>query len=218
MASKSDALASKSPGSIDQPSKLSPEKREQILNGAFQVFLSHGYQGASMDKIAAEARVSKPTIYSHFKDKEGLFSELIERVCLRFVSGTQDQSIYNLEPPAFLPKFANNFLKRMDDWEYISFMRLLLGESGRFPELAHMYVAKVIQPAMTKITSYFSSNPQFQFADAEATARIFVGALNAHITSQEILGAKHYLHMPRERYIKALVEMVLQFSERYKNS
>ena len=216
MAARSESLNAKS-ATVAPVSKLSPEKREQILNGAFQVFLSHGYEGASMDRIAAEARVSKPTIYSHFKDKDGLFAELIERVCLRFVSGATDQSIFALEPPAFLPKFAANFLKRMDDWEYIAFMRLLLGESGRFPELAHLYVSKVIQPSMAKVTAYFTDNPQFQFADPDATARIFVGALNAHITSQEILGAKHYLQMPRERYIKALVDMVLDSSERYRN-
>ena len=58
-------------------------KREQILQGATRVFLQHGYAGTSMDRVAAEAGVSKQTIYSHFQDKEGLFTALIERITTR---------------------------------------------------------------------------------------------------------------------------------------
>lgn len=198
-------------------SRLSPEKREQILKGAMRAFLAYGYDGTSMDKVASEAGTSKPTIYSHFKDKEALFAALIEEVSLRFVSG-HDSSLFELDPPSFLSKFAARFLKRMDDWEYISFMRLLVGESGRFPELAHLYVSRVIQPSMKRITDYFENSPGLDFPDPEAAARIFVGALNAHIMSQEIIGAKHFLEMPRERYIKSLVDMVLLASQGHKHN
>lgn len=199
-------------------SRLSPEKRGQILKGAMKAFLAYGYEGTSMDKVAQEAGTSKPTIYSHFKDKEALFASLIEEVSLRFVSGGHDQSLFELEPPAFLYKFASKFLKRMDDWEYISFMRLLVGESGRFPELSHLYVSRVIQPSMKRVTEYFEKAPGLSFPDPEAAARIFVGALNAHIMSQEIIGAKHFLEMPRERYIKSLVDMVLLASQGHKQN
>ena len=48
------------------------KKGAQVLKGALQVFLERGYVGASMDRIAAVAGVSKATVYSHFRDKEGL--------------------------------------------------------------------------------------------------------------------------------------------------
>lgn len=188
-------------------------KRDQILAGGLKVFLAHGFDGASVDKIAAEAKVSKPTIYTHFKDKNHLFSCLIESVFLRWVTTSYTDALYDLDPPAFMTKFAQNFLKRMDDWEYVAFFRLLVGESGRFPELAHLYSQRVIKPAMAKVTSYFSNQDKWQLQDPEAVARIFVGSLNAYIMSQEILCAKHYLEMPRERYIKNLVDMILYTSK-----
>lgn len=58
-----------------------PAKREAILAAAQVLFLSNGYEGASMDAIAAEAGVSKLTLYSHFKDKEALFGEAIRSTC-----------------------------------------------------------------------------------------------------------------------------------------
>ncbi|KAF1712082.1 TetR family transcriptional regulator [Pseudoxanthomonas kalamensis DSM 18571] len=56
-------------------------KRTAILEAAKQLFIREGFAGASMDQIAAEARVSKLTVYSHFGDKETLFAEAIRCKC-----------------------------------------------------------------------------------------------------------------------------------------
>ena len=66
--------------SLKEPRQLSPEKAEAILAGGMQEFLAHGYAGTSMDRIATAAGVSKATVYSHFQDKEGLFTALIEQL------------------------------------------------------------------------------------------------------------------------------------------
>jgi len=50
-----------------------PEKRAAIARAATAVFGREGYERASMDAIAAEAGVSKRTVYNHFADKENLF-------------------------------------------------------------------------------------------------------------------------------------------------
>ncbi|MFI8460030.1 TetR/AcrR family transcriptional regulator [Kitasatospora sp. NPDC085464] len=50
-----------------------PEKRKAITQAAMVVFGREGYVRASMDAIAAEAGVSKRTVYNHFADKETLF-------------------------------------------------------------------------------------------------------------------------------------------------
>src|SRR6478735_8059327 len=52
-----------------------------ILETAKRLFLSQGYEGVSMDQIAAEAGVSKLTVYSHFGDKEALFAAAVRAKC-----------------------------------------------------------------------------------------------------------------------------------------
>lgn len=52
-------------------------KREQILTAAAPIFGRDGYERASIDAIAAAAGVSKPTVYSHFGNKEQLFRESV---------------------------------------------------------------------------------------------------------------------------------------------
>lgn len=56
-------------------------KRAAILDVAKRLFSQHGFDGVSMDQIAAEAGVSKLTVYSHFGDKESLFSSAIRAKC-----------------------------------------------------------------------------------------------------------------------------------------
>jgi TetR/AcrR family transcriptional repressor of mexJK operon len=56
-------------------------KRKAILEAAQTLFLSKGYGGSSMHAIAAEAGVSKLTVYSHFSDKENLFAEAVKSKC-----------------------------------------------------------------------------------------------------------------------------------------
>ena len=56
-------------------------KRASILEAAKRLFLEQGYQGVSMDQIAAEAGVSKLTVYSHFGDKDALFAAAVQAKC-----------------------------------------------------------------------------------------------------------------------------------------
>jgi AcrR family transcriptional regulator len=59
---------------------LGPERRRpEVLDAALQLFLARGYEGASMDAIAAAAGVTKPVVYACFRSKDELFRSLLGR-------------------------------------------------------------------------------------------------------------------------------------------
>ncbi len=58
-------------------------KFDQVLAGARTIFLRDGFDGASVDDIAREAKVSKATLYSYFPDKRLLFKEVATNECRR---------------------------------------------------------------------------------------------------------------------------------------
>ena len=60
-------------------------KRAAILDAAKRLFVVQGYTGVSMDQIAAEAGVSKLTVYSHFGDKESLFADAVRAHCVQLL-------------------------------------------------------------------------------------------------------------------------------------
>ena len=63
-------------------------KRAAILEAAKALFIDQGYTGVSMDVIAAQANVSKLTVYSHFGDKEALFTEAVKSKCVEMLPDT----------------------------------------------------------------------------------------------------------------------------------
>src|SRR5438105_291359 len=54
-----------------------PERSKRILEAARAHFYAHGLERASLDAIAADAGVSKMTVYSNFGSKEGLFEAVV---------------------------------------------------------------------------------------------------------------------------------------------
>ena len=74
------------------------KKRATILDGAVDVFISMGYELASMDKIAETAGVSKRTVYNHFGSKENLFQAIVDdflakRQSLKTITYNSEESL-----------------------------------------------------------------------------------------------------------------------------
>ncbi|MBS0016727.1 MAG: TetR/AcrR family transcriptional regulator [Arthrospira sp. SH-MAG29] len=183
-------------------------KAEQILQGAIEEFLTHGFAATSMDRVAKTAGVSKATLYSHFGDKESLFSALTEYL------GEKRILDFVIEPPEdpaiFLKTWATAILgKILNDPELLCFLRLIIGESGRFPELAQAFISNVVKVGINRLTKSLESYPQLKLADAEVTARVIMGALLHYLLIQEIMHGGEIMPMERDRYIEGLVKLVI---------
>ena len=55
------------------------ERREQLIDVARRLFAERGFEGTSVEEIAASAEVSKPVVYEHFGGKEGLYAVVVDR-------------------------------------------------------------------------------------------------------------------------------------------
>jgi TetR/AcrR family transcriptional regulator of autoinduction and epiphytic fitness len=195
---------------------LSAEKTEAILKGAMQEFLTHGYAATSMDKVAAAAGVSKATVYSHFQDKEGLFKALIQQLAQKKTSGIFGPGKQKLqgEPRLVLRQLATNMLNTtMQDQEFLAFVRLIIGESGRFPELARAFVYTFDQAGGRMLADYFATRSELKIADPEATARVMVGALVHFMIAQEMMHGKDIVPLEHDRLVTSLVTLITGASE-----
>lgn len=113
-----------------------------IREAAATLFLEKGYQGTSMDDIAAAAQVSKQTIYTHFSSKEELFADLVlgnsQRVdeFVALIAQTLAEA-EDLAPA--LRKLARQYLGFVARPDVLRLRRLIIGEAARFPDLARTY-------------------------------------------------------------------------------
>ena len=69
---------------------MKPTSKEKIIRAAIKVFAAKGYDGTSMDEIARTARLTKPMIYYHFKNKKDLYLYLLESHSERFYNRLKD--------------------------------------------------------------------------------------------------------------------------------
>ncbi len=195
-----------------EPRQLSPEKAAAILSGGMQEFLAHGYAATSMDRVASAAGVSKATVYSHFQDKETLFIAIIEQLVRGKFQSIFDTTAEELrsEPRIFLREVANRvFDTAINEPQFLNFVRLVIGESGRFPELARAFVWNIEKTSFGTMHQYLASCPQLKLTDPEATARIFIGAIVHFLIVQEMLHGRDIVPMERDRIINTLVDSIV---------
>ncbi len=193
--------------------KPQSEKSRVILAGALEVFTTQGYAAASMDRIAKAAGVSKPTLYSHFKNKEGLFIALIQQLTEK-----QNQMLLNLPtelgasipPEKVLHRIATSVLEGFsENHKLMTLMRLIIGESERFPALALTFVREVEKPLLEKLCAYLGAQTQLNFLDPMVAARIFVGSLAHYMIVQKIMQGETVLPLDRELMVKGLVDQLM---------
>src|SRR5919198_2693235 len=117
-----------------------------IREAATTLFLRKGYLGTSMDEVAALARVSKQTVYTHFDDKEQLFTDLVlsntERV-EEFVDEMTALLDRASDPERDLGELARRYLDTVVRPQVLQLRRLVIGEAARFPDLARTYHERV---------------------------------------------------------------------------
>ena len=190
------------------------EKKEKILEGAMKEFLVQGYAGTSMDRVAKAAAVSKATVYSHFGDKEGLFVALVERLARKKYSEVFSQGNHSLlqgEPEVVLRQFATKMVDlACEDTEDLTFIRLIVGESGRFPKLAETFVSNLVKPGIEVLSQYLASRPELEIEDREATARVILGSLVYFKIVQVMLHGEKIVPMEGDRLINSLIHLLLR--------
>ena len=73
----------------DAKAESTAPKREAIVDAAARLFARYGFRRTSMDLLAAEAQVAKPTLYAYFDDKDAVFRAVVDHVMTQVVSGAR---------------------------------------------------------------------------------------------------------------------------------
>jgi AcrR family transcriptional regulator len=159
-----------------QQNRLNRERA--ILDAALTVFAAAGYSGTTMDAVAAEAGVTKPTLYSYFPSKDVLFQAMM--------LGKRDLMLDVFDRPgrngmvADLHGFAWAYADTVMRPDMLSLARLIIGEVQRFPEIGRAYQASGPDHLLRGIMRYLESQREagrLAFDDAELAAQDLWGLI-----------------------------------------
>jgi TetR/AcrR family transcriptional repressor of mexJK operon len=153
-----------------------PEKRAAILEAAMALFPARGYDGVSMDAIAQQAGVSKLTVYSHFADKEALFSAAVTECCEqqlphRVFEPTAEQPVEEA-----LTAIAQGFMDLIMDERAVTLHRIMVAQAGQNGRLTELF---------------FDAGPRRTLQDMENFLRQAHQAGNLHVPAPD-RAAEHF--------------------------
>ena len=96
------------PGGAARPRvrMTAPQRRQQLLDVGREVFAQRGYDGTSIEELAARADVSKPVVYEHFGGKEGLYTVVVDREMQRLLDRFTSALAAGGSPRALLERAA----------------------------------------------------------------------------------------------------------------
>ena len=166
-------------------------KRRQIMDGARRVFLSDGFDGASMNDIARVAGVSKGTLYVYFESKEQLFEAMIredrkqQAERLVFPSELGD-------PREVLREYGQRLIEMMTRSDMIAHVRVVVAATAKFPRLGQVFYEAGPCHGVTKLACELVKMREagtLSFDDPEAAAGQFIDLCKSRVFNAALFGA-----------------------------
>jgi TetR/AcrR family transcriptional repressor of mexJK operon len=193
-----------------------PERYRRIVEAARSHFNAHGLERANVDAIAADAGVSKMTIYSHFASKEGLFEAVVRDRTDRVVGGVAGvETLDPTQPQKALLAIGEQFLALAREEDTLGQFRLIYGAAAVQREACRVFYRQGADRLIGDLMAYLCR------ADAQGTLNIRRPRQAADLFRSIFLGDGHIrglmmLDMPDARENRALLrEAVRVFMAAY---
>ena len=189
-------------------------KHTAILDAAKTLFLRNGYDGCSMDAIAAEAGVSKLTVYSHFTDKETLFCAAIKSKCderLPQLLG-EEADLGPLEEQ--LRSIARGFHELINSHESVQMHRMMISGGAQASHLSQMFYdagPKRVLAQMQSLLSRAAKTGELRIENPSLAADHFFCLIKGCAYFRLLIGCEQPLEgQAAEQHINETVEFFLR--------
>lgn len=178
----------------DHPkAKLMIRKRAAIVDAARKAFMREGYDGASMEAIAADAGVSIATLYRHAEGKDDLFAAVIAIACHPGDRDEQTRIEASLKRSlADVMTFIGvMFQERLASDTTVALFRTVMTETKRFPHLGEMAYRGLVGAHEDALEEFLATRTETAGLDPVMRRRLgtaFLGRLAGTETLRVLLG------------------------------
>ena len=188
------------------------QRPQQILAAAFEEFAANGYAAARLEDVARRGGIAKGTIYLYFKNKERLFRAVVRSLIhpvfeklAAFVtafSGSAEELLREL--------LSRHYTQVVRNEKARAILRLLIAESGKFPQLSDIFHREIIDPGVTALGQVLEkgvASGEFRKTKVRDFPQILIAPGVLAILWILILGERHRLDL--DAYMSAHMELVL---------
>ncbi len=206
---------------MEQVQELTPRaraKRDQIRGGAQRVFLRRGFAGASTDAIAAEAGVSKQTLYAYYPNKETLLASVLGHL-IGEGSGNQLPAVEGMslgtpeEVRRSLGSLAHGLIASLMQPDYLALMRVVIAETPRLPRLGSLFKSAVPEQVLGNVSEILRiarANGVVGEVDPDSASRMFAGALLTYAILDGLLVGDGPPRPPAQERVDSVVDLFMK--------
>jgi AcrR family transcriptional regulator len=206
---------------VPEATELPPRaraKRDQIRAGAQRLFLERGFAGTSTDAIAAEAGVSKQTLYVYYPSKEELLADVLRHL----IHGDPPSPLpvadrADLRSPEdirrALSALAHSLIANLMQPDYLALTRVVVAETPRLPRLGLLFRSAVPERVLSSIAAILtggSANGAIRSVDADAASRMLAGGLLTYALLDGLFIGDGPPRPPAPERIEAVVDLLMQ--------
>lgn len=185
------------------------------MEAAKSLFPVNGFDGTSMDAIATMAGVSKLTVYSHFTDKETLFTEAVREKC----SEQMPNTLFDVDPRGSLREqllaIAKAFFVLVTSEESIALHRLLTARAGESSKLAQRFWEAGPQTLQNEFGGFLGREVeagQLEISDIKRASAQFFCLLKGELHARHLCGCLEAMSSQSEieQHLQASVDMFIR--------
>jgi len=123
------------------------DRPAELLAAALELFVEKGYAGTRLDDVAARANVSKGTLYLYFANKEELFKAVVRDSVVSLIRASAERAaVFEGSSEGLLRTLVDSWWHQFGSTRAGGISKLMVAESGNFPEIARFFLEEVIEP------------------------------------------------------------------------
>lgn len=184
-----------------------------MLAAALELFVERGYAATRLEDVAARAGVSKGTLYLYFDGKESLFKSVVRTNLLPLLDQAEARIAGHAGNSAeLLRDLIMHWWQSASQSGLMGLAKLMVAESGNFPELARFYHEEVTErgdATIVRVLERGMARGEFRRVDAEAMKKVIVAPLIMLMLWEQSLAPCAAIRLDPLAYLENMIDLCL---------
>ena len=195
---------------LGNPEQNRNTDRDRLLDAAMRLFAQKGFESASMRELAEAAEVTRPTLYYYFGSKEGLYLELVERLCATvensILQSMVPQGTARVRLKSFVLKILDSIIEDAGNQRFFFVISLdpRRNNLSSFHERMRNFIAAVVELLLEEGVE----KGEFETDDVKCITKLILALVDSFIYNQIFLAYPKSNRDETEKMLDVLLEQI----------
>lgn len=205
---------------MDLPSKNKRWERrkdarpQELLAAALDLFVERGFSATRLDDVAARAGVSKGTLYLYFTNKEELFKAVIRENVVPVIGEAEEKmSSFEGHSAILFQELVLAWWEQIGSTKLAGITKLMMAESGNFPEVAKFYYDEVISRShaiVGRLLERGVARGEFRAVDVKQSTQVIVAPMVMLMMWQRCFDCHSREPISPQAYLQSFIDVFLR--------